>query len=282
MKRPNFYKILGVPSHAPQKEIESAYRQLVRTCHPDICRTQDAEERMKDINGAYEILSDPEKRQQYDGELEGIGSVAVSEERSGHAAEPSWYDPRYKHQPRPAEPRQYSYRAPLAAGAAGILVVLILLIFLTSGIHGPAPAEPPVIPSVTPTPLITPYPVSLQSTMEETPVQNATDFLQSSLVPGPTRTPPANLMAFIQIDKDSITNDVTVSLAGGSGQPVIKEIVFRLTCSDGRVLENTIVLDPSRKSNEATLPGTRQGDQAEVTVIYYSGQEYKVIDRLIY
>ena len=62
-----YYKILGVPKSATEKEIKSAYRKLARKYHPDVNPGDSkAEAKFQDINEAYEVLSDKESRQQYD------------------------------------------------------------------------------------------------------------------------------------------------------------------------------------------------------------------------
>jgi molecular chaperone DnaJ len=62
----DLYEILGVAHDATQEDIKKAYRKLARELHPDVNGEPEAEERFKTLAGAYEILSDPEKRQRYD------------------------------------------------------------------------------------------------------------------------------------------------------------------------------------------------------------------------
>ncbi|HFC47149.1 MAG TPA: J domain-containing protein, partial [Dissulfuribacter thermophilus] len=63
----DYYKILGVSKDATQEEIKKAFRKLALKYHPDRHKgDKEAEERFKEINEAYAVLSDPEKRRQYD------------------------------------------------------------------------------------------------------------------------------------------------------------------------------------------------------------------------
>ncbi len=65
--RKDYYKILGVSPNATLEEIKKAYRRLANTYHPDKNPgNKEAEEKFKEINEAYEVLSDREKRRQYD------------------------------------------------------------------------------------------------------------------------------------------------------------------------------------------------------------------------
>ena len=63
----NYYKILGVPKNATEKDIRQAYRKLARTHHPDVNPgNAAAEEKFKEINEAYSVISDTDKRKKYD------------------------------------------------------------------------------------------------------------------------------------------------------------------------------------------------------------------------
>lgn len=67
MQPRDYYQILGVSRKADEKEIKKAFRKLARQHHPDVnAGDKRAEDRFKDINEAYEVLSDPEKRAKYD------------------------------------------------------------------------------------------------------------------------------------------------------------------------------------------------------------------------
>ncbi|WP_426461321.1 DnaJ C-terminal domain-containing protein [Mycoplasma hafezii] len=62
----DLYSILGVDKNATQQEIKTAYRKLAKKYHPDVLKDGTSDQKMKDLNEAYSVLSDEEKRKQYD------------------------------------------------------------------------------------------------------------------------------------------------------------------------------------------------------------------------
>ena len=62
----DYYEVLGLSKGASEDEIKRAYRKLAKQYHPDINKAPDAEAKFKEINEAYEVLSDSQKRSNYD------------------------------------------------------------------------------------------------------------------------------------------------------------------------------------------------------------------------
>lgn len=66
MNKKDYYEILGVSKDASDKDIKSAFRKLAKKYHPDVSKEPDAAEKFKEAQEAYAVLSDPDKRSQYD------------------------------------------------------------------------------------------------------------------------------------------------------------------------------------------------------------------------
>ena len=62
----DYYAVLGIDRNATQDDVRKAYRNLAKKYHPDVNKSPGSEERYKEINEAYEVLKDPDKRQRYD------------------------------------------------------------------------------------------------------------------------------------------------------------------------------------------------------------------------
>ncbi len=90
--RPDYYKTLGVGKNASEDEIKKAYRTLARKYHPDTnAGDKAAEERFKEISQAHDVLSDPDKRKQYDRSGSAFGQFANAATGAGGAG--AGFDP---------------------------------------------------------------------------------------------------------------------------------------------------------------------------------------------
>jgi curved DNA-binding protein len=82
----DYYGVLGIARDASQDEIQKAYRKLARKYHPDVNRNAGAEDKFKEINEAYEVLKDADKRSKYDR----FGSAWKAAQQQGNTGGPGF------------------------------------------------------------------------------------------------------------------------------------------------------------------------------------------------
>ena len=89
----DYYEVLGIKRDASDKDVRQAYRKLARKYHPDVNPgDKSAESRFKEINEAYEVIGDPEKRKKYD-ELGSNWKMYEQAQRAGGGAGAGGFDP---------------------------------------------------------------------------------------------------------------------------------------------------------------------------------------------
>jgi len=119
-------------------------------------------------------------------------------------------------------------------------------------------------------------PGTVSGTAPGTTPTTGSSLVTGTLTPGPTQVPPPNLDVKFQAERDPISNIVTVTFTGGAGQNGVREVLVRLTRSDGQVITKTFTI-PQIGISE-TLQGTKMTDRVEVSVSYYNGERYTVLD----
>ena len=123
MAAKDFYQVLGVPDSASQDEIKKAYRKLAKQYHPDANpNNASAAERFKEISEAHSVLSDPDKRKQYDqmrrlGAFEGMPRAGRCPQR-GRAGRPGFGGVRLRRLRRPGRHLLVHLRPGPAGGAS--------------------------------------------------------------------------------------------------------------------------------------------------------------------
>ncbi|MCY4614370.1 MAG: DnaJ domain-containing protein [Nitrospira sp.] len=122
--QPDYYAILEVTPQASNKEIKRAYRRKVKKYHPDLNKQNNHAERIvREINAAYEILSNPEERKKYDSaRIDYDAAVRQTDKRPAAAAEPPDSQGRYD------EWRSHTSEEPALKSGNGLLTVFQLII----------------------------------------------------------------------------------------------------------------------------------------------------------
>ena len=160
--------------------------------------------------------------------------------------------------------------------ALAVLPALNIIPAVPLGPSTSVPAVSPSMASASSPPLTTPQTAA--------PPASAASSLGSgsgaaSMVPGPTQSMPEATNVLITADKDVITGDITVQIAGGPGRSVIKEVRGTVYSSDGQTHTGTI--DPALRSEDVVIPGSKGTDRVVVTVLLFSGEQYVVMDQLM-
>jgi len=96
MNSHNHYQILQVNHQATPQEIKQSYRRLVKEFHPDSQAWSASHEKIIEINAAYEVLADPQRRSRYDQQLSLSNDVFAAQRRTNRSAEAQSYYQRYR------------------------------------------------------------------------------------------------------------------------------------------------------------------------------------------
>ena len=130
----DLYKLLGLSKEASQDEIQQAHRKLVRKYHPDT-NPEDPQsgERFKEIQRAYEVLSNPEKRREYDDQFR-TSSRESANRSQAKASGRSGEEPRYTSGERASNDRGPLFSLGYFLGIALVILMIALLIIYILGL----------------------------------------------------------------------------------------------------------------------------------------------------
>jgi hypothetical protein len=98
-----------------------------------------------------------------------------------------------------------------------------------------------------------------------------------SFTPGPTQTIPPKYTVLLEVDKNKVSGDTTVR-AVGSDLGVVKYVQVTLYEQNGQTVSDKLV--PNKKTNTITLSGSSRPERVQVTVVFYSGEQYTPIDKI--
>ncbi|NMB79339.1 MAG: zinc ribbon domain-containing protein [Methanomicrobiales archaeon] len=186
--------------------------------------------------------------------------------------------------PKKPETQKSPSRLPLAAGAVVILIILAAGVYFVGlpMLRGGGPA-PGLITA--PPPVSTPVPA-----MPEPPAEKTIAAPQPPQTPEPTPTPdplvpvetqlmPKSQEVYFDVQKDGVTNEITVLYQRGPGENVLRKADIRVTYPDGTVRTGSIT--PSVGETEFHVIGSRETDRVEVIALMHSGQAFRIKDVLV-
>ena len=164
---------------------------------------------------------------------------------------------------------------------AAVIVIAIAIVALLPVLNGPGVSGTNV-PAVQATPVATPEPTALPApVVMETPVPAPS---VPAVTPAATESPeqvdvlPPQYTLHFEVFKDVVTGDVTVTVTGPS-RNVVKDIEVTVFHPDGTTDSDHLL--PSQGMTEVTVTGTRSAERVVATVLFYSGEQYKLIDRIV-
>lgn len=181
---------------------------------------------------------------------------------------------------RPA-PAKRSMNKALIGGAVVVLLILIAAVYfvgmplLKGGTAPVGAAQPQGLPD-TPAPPSTTLPATMPPTTEQTPVPATT---ANPLVPQETQLIPKNQEVFFDVQKDAVSDDITVLFQRGPGENIISYADVKVTYPDGTTRTGTI--KPSLGQTELVLDGSRGTDRVEVIAYMHTGKNYRVKDEMV-
>ena len=111
------------------------------------------------------------------------------------------------------------------------------------------------------------------------PSPGKTPVLTGALVPQATQTIPAGQKLYFQVQKNPVTEKISVIFAGSAGTGSIRSADIRVTHADGSV--STGIIQPLKGVNEISLPGSKNTDRVEIIAHMSSGETYRVYDSLV-
>lgn len=171
--------------------------------------------------------------------------------------------------------RAFLHPSAIIARYEGTILIIIALILILTGVFTLVGSGyfQHTEPIVTITPSATPV-VFTPTTMARADEGGG----NISFVPGPVELPPEEMRIYLRVERDPRSYVVSVLYEGGKGQYGVRDILVRLTRSDGKVL--TATFRPDQIGSGVELQGTEKTDRVEVTTRYNNGNEYKNVDQV--